>query len=128
MQSRFVRRVARSSPVLPGLALLLVFLTGAAPPALAQQAPIFELIIKDHRYEPAELTVPAGKSLILRVRNLDATAEEFESSALKIEKVIAGRGEGTIRLRALAPGRYDFVGEYHSATAKGTLVVEEARP
>jgi len=52
------------------------------------------------------------------------TAEEFESHALKIEKVIAGGTSGTVRLRPLDPGRYPFVGEYHEDTAKGHIVVE----
>ncbi len=40
--------------------------------------------------------MPAGQPFVIRVRNLDATAEEFESPALRIEKVIAGNGEGLV--------------------------------
>ncbi len=46
------------------------------------------------------------------------------SSALKVEKVIAGGGEGSVRLRPLDPGRYPFMGEYHADTAKGVVIAE----
>ena len=103
------------------LASLLV--TGAGP-ARTEDSATVALTIKDHRFEPAELKVPAGKPFVIAVKNLDPTAEEFESRALKIEKVIAGRSDGTVRVHALAPGRYEFIGEYHSDTAKGALIAE----
>ena len=103
--------------------LLLLVATAIVPSAvIAQEALV--LTIKDHKFEPAELRVPANKAVIITVKNLDPTAEEFESKALKIEKVIAGKSEGTVRLRALKPGRYEFVGEFHENTAKGVIVVE----
>ena len=97
-------------------------------PVLAAEPPTFELTIKDHRYEPAELKVPAGKPFVIRIKNLDATVEEFESPALKIEKVIAGQAEGLVRSHGLDRGRYDFIGEFHSDTAKGVLIVEQEAP
>ncbi len=42
--------------------------------------------------------------------NEDATAEEFDSASLKVEKVVAGNSSGNVRLRPLAPGRYPFTG------------------
>ena len=82
------------------------------------------LTIKDHRFEPSEIKVPAGKPVTITVKNADATAEEFESEALDVEKVIAGGAETAIRLRPLEPGRYDFMGEFNADTAKGVIVVE----
>jgi plastocyanin len=78
--------------------------------------------IKDHRFEPSEINVPAGKPVVLTITNKDATAEEFDSSALKVEKVIAGGTYGTVRLRPLGPGTYPFMGEYHADTAKGVVI------
>jgi hypothetical protein len=80
--------------------------------------------LKDHRFEPAEIHVPTGKPTVLVVTNEDATAEEFDSSALKVEKVIAGGHYATIRLRPLGPGRYPFMGEFHPDTAQGVVVSE----
>jgi hypothetical protein len=102
--------------------LLLAAALLAPSGVLAQEALV--LTIKDHKFEPTELRVPADKAAAITVKNLDPTAEEFESKALKIEKVIAGKSEGTVRLRALKPGRYEFVGEFHEKTAKGVIIVE----
>lgn len=93
-------------------------------PVLAQEAVTVSITIKDHRFQPAEVKVPAQKPLVLKVSNLDSTAEEFESKTLRVEKVIAGNSEATIRVRPLQPGRYKFVGEFNEATAQGTLIVE----
>jgi plastocyanin len=84
----------------------------------------FNLTIKDHRFEPAQLDVPAGKKLKLIVKNLDPTPEEFESRDLKREKVIAGKGQATISIGPLKPGAYEFVGEFHESTAKGQIVAK----
>ena len=68
---------------------------------------------------PAEIVVPAGKKVKLVIENRDATPEEFESNALKREKVIAGKSTATIFIGPLKPGSYPFVGEYNEKTAKG---------
>lgn len=106
---------------LTALACLIAF--GAAP-ALADDPVVVELTIKDHRFEPSELKVPAGTPFVIRVKNLDSTAEEFESNPLKVEKVIAGQGEAKVRNRGLKPGRYEFFGEFHKDTAQGVLIAE----
>jgi plastocyanin len=80
--------------------------------------------LQNHVFSPAEIHVPAGKRTQLLVKNLDATADEFDSSALKVEKVIAGKSSGIVRLRALDKGSYPFIGEYHSDTAKGVVIAQ----
>lgn len=84
----------------------------------------FKLVIRDHRFEPAELHVPAQKKIKLVIHNQDKTPEEFESHELHREKVIAPGATVTIRLGPLKPGRYPFVGEFHEDTARGVLIVE----
>ena len=83
----------------------------------------FLLVIRDHRFEPQELVVPAGKKFKLLVDNRDSTAEEFESHALNREKVVPANSRVPVFLGPLAPGRYPFFGEFHAKTAQGTLVV-----
>jgi hypothetical protein len=97
-------------------------LAALAPAALAQQA--LSVSIKDHRFSPSELHAPANTPLTLTVKNLDSTPEEFESKHLRVEKVIAGNGTVTLKIRALEPGKYRFFGDYHEDTAEGFLVVE----
>lgn len=95
-------------------------------PAAGTEAGIQELnlALKAHRFEPSELRVPANRRIRLTVHNQDPTPEEFESQALKREKVIAAGAKGVILIGPLKPGRYEFVGEYHPATAKGVLIAE----
>ena len=56
----------------------------------------FTLVIKDHRFQPSELNVPAGKKIKLLIDNKDTTPEEFESHSLNREKVIAGNSTAII--------------------------------
>ena len=89
--------------------------------AVAQE---FNLAIRNHKFEPTEIRVPAGKRVSVLIVNEDPTPEEFESGALKIEKVIPGKSKGLVRIGPLAPGRYEFIGEFHSDTAKGVVIAE----
>ena len=94
----------------------------ASRPALAQEAPVFRLTLKDRRFEPAEVQVPAGQHVVLMVRNADAAPAEFESKELGVERIISAGRESTIRVGPLAPGRYAFFDEFHPE-ATGTVVV-----
>jgi hypothetical protein len=85
---------------------------------------VFSLIIKDHRFQPAEISIPAGKKVKLLVENQDATPEEFESHSLNREKMIAGKSKATIYIGPLAPGRYSFEGEFNPKTAQGVIVAQ----
>lgn len=85
---------------------------------------VFTIQIKNHRFEPAELTVPAGKKVKLLVENLDATPEEFESHELNREKIIAGKGKATIYIGPLTPGKYPFFGEFNMDSAKGVIIAK----
>lgn len=101
------------------LALALCF---TAPAAWADEP--LTVVLKNHRFEPPEIRVKANTRTQLVVKNQDDTAEEFDSTDLRVEKVIAGGHEGTVRLPALAAGRYTFVGEFHPDTAKGVVIAE----
>jgi hypothetical protein len=92
--------------------------------AASARAEDYVLTIKDHRFTPAEIKVPANQRVAITVVNEDATPEEFDSSALKVEKVIAGKSKGIVRIGPLKPGRYSFIGEYNEATAKGVVIAE----
>ena len=107
-------------PALIGAAIALSL--SSAPASAADES--FTVVIKDHRFEPSRLEVPAGKKLKLLVKNLDPTPEEFESHDLKREKVIPGNSQATITIGPLKPGSYKFVGEYHESTAEGQIVAK----
>jgi hypothetical protein len=104
--------------------LIVAALAGFGSRAVAEEGHTATITLHDHRFEPAELHVPAGKRILLTVINADPLSEEFDSSALKVEKVIAGKSQGIVRFGPLNPGNYDFIGEYHEDTAKGRVIAE----
>ena len=97
---------------------------GLVLPALAADDAPISVTLKDHRFSPAEIHVKANMPAQILLTNSDSTAEEFDSSALHVEKVVPGGGKGIVRLAPLTPGRYPFMGEYHSSTAQGVVIAE----
>ena len=91
---------------------------------LAGEKPEFTIIIKDHKFEPEVLRVPAGVKIKLIVHNQDPTPEEFESFELNREKIIGGGRKATIYIGPLKPGEYPFFGEFNMDTALGTIIAE----
>jgi plastocyanin len=102
---------------------MMVGLLGIALAARAAESEV-RLLIKDHRFTPAEVSVPAGQKLRLRVENQDATAEEFESYALNREKIVPPGGTVVLFIGPLKPGRYEFFGDFHPQTARGWLIAQ----
>ena len=94
--------------------------TPAAQPAAGE----YTLTLKDHKFSPETLEVPAGQKLKITVDNQDPAAEEFESGELDREKLIQGNSKGLVLLGPLKPGTYHFVGEFNEETAKGTIVAQ----
>ncbi len=90
--------------------------------AAAAAPPEFTLTLRGHRFEPAQLVVPANTKFKLVVVNEDATPEEFESHELNREKIVTGKGRITVFLGPLKPGKYPFFGEFHMDTAQGALI------
>jgi hypothetical protein len=102
------------------LLILLLLLPCAAYAASTD----FTLVIKEHRFQPSELNVPAGERVKLLIENQDVTPEEFESFPLNREKVIPGNSSATIYIGPLTPGRYPFFGEFNESTAHGAIVAK----
>jgi heme/copper-type cytochrome/quinol oxidase subunit 2 len=91
--------------------------------AQAQQATEIQVTYSEGQFQPNELRAPAGKPVVVRVKNLSGKAMEFESHALKVEKVIAAKGEGVVNVRAQKPGRYEFFDDFNEK-ARGALIFE----
>ncbi len=106
-------------PALFSLALIFAIAT----PAAAQE-PTYTLVVKDHKFQPTEIEIPAGKKIALIVKNEDPTPEEFESVELRREKVIPGGEQIIVYIGPLKPGRYEFFGDFNPATARGHIVVK----
>lgn len=95
-----------------------------ALPVAADDVSTFEIVIKNHKFEPPTLEVPANKKIKLIVKNQDATPEEFESYELNREKVIAGNSQAIIFIGPLDPGTYPYFGEFNMATAQGKIIAK----
>lgn len=91
---------------------------------IAQAQENLTITIKDHKFQPAELKVPANKRIRLTVINDDPSPEEFESHALKVEKIIPGNSKAVVQFGPLKPGTYKFEGEFNAATAQGVVIAE----
>ena len=108
---------------LPGLTVLFVLAFYGLSFARAEEGS-YTLTIKDHRFMPTEIEIPAGKKISLTVKNLDATPEEFESTELHREKVVTGGQEITVYIGPLQPGRYEFFGDFNPQTARGHIIAK----
>ena len=86
--------------------------------------PPIKLLLKEHVFTPAEITVKANTPFSIEVTNADNVADEFDSDSLKREKVVAGGAKGIVHVDPLPPGRYPFMGEYHAKTAQGVVIVQ----
>jgi hypothetical protein len=70
------------------------------------------------------LHVPANAKVKLVIKNADTTPEEFESAELRREKVVAGGQEIIVYVGPLAPGTYEFFGDFNPKTDRGHLVAK----
>ena len=104
--------------------LLALVLSSVATLASAAEPPEVKLVIRNHRFVPSELVVPANTKIKLMVVNEDPTPEEFESHQLNREKVVTGKGTIPVYVGPLKPGRYPFFGDFHSDTAQGALIAK----
>ena len=95
---------------------------GVVPAARADET--ITVTLSNHTFVPAEIKVPANKPFSVTIKNDDDAAEEIDSKDLKVEKVIAAKSTGTFHVKPLKPGTYTFSGEYHEATARGTVIAE----
>ncbi len=103
------------------LAVACILLAGAAG---ARAADEYEIKIKDHRFIPETLEIPAGEKVKLLIINEDPTPEEFESYELNREKIIRGGKTGIVFVGPLEPGTYPFFGEFNMDTAQGQIIAK----
>ena len=103
---------------------LLGLVAGLYGQSVTAATPVIEIEIKDHLFHPSEIVIPANTKVKLVIRNLDPTAEEFESYELNREKVISGNSKTVLFIGPLPPGEYPFFGEFYPKTAQGKVLVE----
>jgi hypothetical protein len=111
-----MRRIALALVVLLALPLTSTTLR-------ADDLPVFRIEIKDGVISPKQTEVPANKDFKLEVANTGTVPAEFESKQLRQEKVISPAATQSFTIRALAPGEYQFVDEFHENDEAGQGVI-----
>lgn len=96
---------------------------GAAP---GTEATSVSLTLKNHRFAPAVLTIPAGTRVRVTLVNRDPATEEFDSHDLRLEQLVTPMGQTSFNVGPLRPGEYSFMGEFHAETARGKVIVVPA--
>jgi hypothetical protein len=91
--------------------------------ASAQQAIEIQITYSNGQFQPSEVRAPADKPVVFRIKNLDGKAMEFESTSLRVEKVVAAKSQGVVNVRALKAGRYEFYDDFNEK-ARGALIIE----
>ncbi|HJV53744.1 MAG TPA: cupredoxin domain-containing protein [Noviherbaspirillum sp.] len=99
-------------------------LLAASACAAADDLPTFHLVIRDGRFVPETVEVPANTKFRLQIRNEGPGAEEFESIELRKEKVLAPGASSFLIFQPLKPGSYKFFGEFHPQTAQGKFIAK----
>ncbi len=91
------------------LALLL-----SAPVAAHASAPDhYTLVLKDGKFSPPTLALPANAKIKLIIKNETAVPAEFESSDLDREQVVAAHDFITVYLGPLDPGVYNYFNDFN---------------
>jgi len=95
--------------------------TAGASIALADDRPEIAVTFLGDRFEPADVSVPAGVKFLLRVENKSTMAMEWESAALQREKIVVAGKSAQILIGPLRAGSYEFLDDFHR-TVRGHLV------
>lgn len=98
--------------------LLLTALAGSAQAGL----PTYVLSVRDGHFTPATIEVPAGQRFKIEVHNDDEGPIEFESTPLRVEKVLSPGARSFVVIHPLKPGRYPFFDEFHMDLPEGEII------
>jgi cupredoxin-like protein len=85
------------------------------------QAPTISVTIRNHKFVPEQIEVPANQKVEVHVINADPTPAEFESFELRREKVVAAGQEIILYVGPLKPGSYEFFDDFNPS-ARGHVV------
>lgn len=103
------------------LAFALVF--GMPVTALAG-LPSYELVMRDGHFTPQQIEVPAGQRFKIVLHNRGQGPAEFESTPLRVEKVLSPKVTSFVVIHPLRPGRYPFFDEFHLELPAGGILAK----
>lgn len=104
---------------------LAVLLAAALAPLTAQaELPTYELSLNDGHFTPAVLEVPAGQRFKIVLKNIGQGPAEFESTPLRVEKVLSAGVTTFVVIHPLKPGQYPFFDEFNMQLPEGSIVAK----
>ncbi|CAD5200348.1 cupredoxin domain-containing protein [Pseudomonas sp. FEN] len=114
------RRFARTHRYLAWLLLV-----AAATPLTAQaELPSYEISLHDGHFSPALLEVPAGQRFKIILKNTGEGPAEFESTPLRVEKVLSPGVTSFVVIPPLRPGQYPFFDEFNPQLPAGGILAK----
>jgi plastocyanin len=113
--------VSYSKFLVPTLALIA---TVGLATAAARADNAIELRFAGHRFSPANLSVPVGEAVTIKVVNASNETIEFESFRLNREKAVQPGETISVHLPALTAGSYDFYDDFHQDVPQGSIVAK----
>ncbi|MEX3776484.1 cupredoxin domain-containing protein [Pseudomonas sp. MYb118] len=104
---------------------LAVLLAAALAPLTAYaELPTYELSLNDGHFTPAVLEVPAGQRFKIVLKNIGQGPAEFESTPLRVEKVLSAGVTTFVVIHPLKPGQYPFFDEFNMQLPEGSIVAK----
>ncbi|WGK92655.1 cupredoxin domain-containing protein [Pseudomonas migulae] len=102
-----------------------LLVAGALAPLTAHaELPSYELILRDGHFTPALLEVPAGQRFKIVLKNNGQGPAEFESTPLRVEKVMSPGVTTFVVIHPLRPGHYPFFDEFNPQLPEGGILAK----
>lgn len=102
-----------------------LMLAGLMLPSIAHaQLPTYELSISDGHFTPPLLEVPAGQRFKIVLKNVGQGPAEFESTPLRVEKVLSPGVTTFVVIHPLRPGHYPFFDEFNPKLPEGGILAK----
>ena len=104
--------------------LFALLLATFGSPGYAAGLPTYELVIRDGHFTPPLLEVPAGQRFKIVLHNQGQGPAEFESTPLRVEKVMSPGVTSFVVIHPLRPGHYPFFDEFNPQLPEGSILAE----
>ena len=88
------------------------------------ELPSYELSLSDGHFSPALLEVPAGQRFKIILKNIGKGPAEFESTPLRVEKVLSPGVTTFVVIHPLRPGHYPFFDEFNPQLSEGGILAK----
>jgi len=89
--------------------------------AWAAALPTYELSLQDGHFTPPQLVVKAGERFKIVLKNTGLGPAEFESTPLRVEKVLSPGVTTFVVIHPLQPGVYPFFDEFNPQLPEGSI-------